>query len=91
MSAGLVTALPLLLFGAAAQRVPLVTLGMLQYLTPSLQMAWGVLVLHEDMPASRWIGFGLIWIALAIFTADAVARGRRARGTLEPVPSSAPQ
>ncbi|KOS54002.1 protein rarD [Rhodococcus rhodochrous KG-21] len=91
VSAGLVTALPLLLFGAAAQRVPLVTLGMLQYLTPSLQMAWGVLVLHEDMPASRWIGFGLIWIALAIFTADAVARGRRARGTLEPVPSSAPQ
>jgi len=77
VSAGLVTAVPLLLFGAAAQRVPLATLGMLQYLTPSLQMAWGVLVLHEDMPASRWIGFGLIWVALGIYSADALVRARR--------------
>lgn len=91
VSAGLVTALPLLLFGAAAQRVPLVTLGMLQYLTPGLQMAWGVLVLHEDMPASRWIGFGLIWTALAVFTVDAVLRARTARGRLEPVTSSTPE
>ncbi|MFZ2176068.1 MAG: EamA family transporter RarD [Rhodococcus sp. (in: high G+C Gram-positive bacteria)] len=79
MAAGPVTALPLLLFGAAAQRVPLRTLGMLQYLTPALQMAWGVAVLHEDMPASRWIGFSLIWVALAIFTGDALARVRRER------------
>ncbi|MEZ5154193.1 EamA family transporter RarD [Rhodococcus zopfii] len=78
VSAGLVTAVPLLLFGAAAQRVPLATLGMLQYLTPSLQMAWGVLVLHEAMPASRWIGFSLIWLALVIYSADALRRARRA-------------
>lgn len=78
VSAGLVTAVPLLLFGAAAQRVPLATLGMLQYLTPSLQMAWGVLVLHEAMPASRWIGFSLIWVALVIYSADALRRARRA-------------
>ena len=53
------------------------TLGLLQYLTPALQLAWGVWVLHEDMPASRWIGFGLIWCALAVFTADAIGRIRR--------------
>jgi chloramphenicol-sensitive protein RarD len=64
---------------------------MLQYLTPGLQMAWGVLVLHEDMPASRWIGFGLIWTALAVFTVDAVLRARTARGRLEPVTSSTPE
>ncbi|WP_435531039.1 EamA family transporter RarD [Rhodococcus spelaei] len=79
MAAGVVTAAPLLLFGAAAQRVPLVTLGIIQYLTPSLQMAWGVAVLHEDMPASRWLGFALIWLALVVFTGDAVRRVRRTR------------
>ncbi|MFC9554194.1 EamA family transporter RarD [Rhodococcus sp. NPDC056960] len=83
MAAGPVTALPLLLFGAAAQRVPLRTLGMLQYLTPALQMAWGVAVLHEDMPASRWIGFALIWVALAIFSTDALVRVRRERRKTE--------
>ena len=78
---GPVTAVPLLLFGAAAQRLPLVTLGLLQYLTPSLQMAWGVLVDHEPMPPVRWAGFALIWAALAIFSTDALSRafgGRRA-------------
>lgn len=79
VSAGVVTAAPLLLFGAAAQRVPLSTMGMLQYLTPALQMAWGVAVLHEDMPASRWIGFVLIWAALVVFTTDTLIRARHAR------------
>jgi chloramphenicol-sensitive protein RarD len=77
---GAVTALPLLLFGIAAQRIPLVTLGLLQYLTPTLQMLWGVLVKHEAMPSERWVGFVLIWAALAIFTVDTVLRARRARG-----------
>lgn len=77
VAAGVVTALPLLLFGGAAQRVPLVTLGMLQYLTPVLQLCWGLLVVHETMPASRWAGFVIIWVALAIFTADAVVTARR--------------
>ncbi|MBA0046922.1 EamA family transporter RarD [Mycobacterium sp. NPDC050853] len=76
---GVVTALPLLLFGIAAQRIPLVTLGLLQYLTPTLQMLWGVLVKHEAMPSERWVGFVLIWVALAIFTVDTVLRARRAR------------
>ncbi|MBN4927898.1 EamA family transporter RarD [Hoyosella rhizosphaerae] len=78
VAAGPVTAIPLLLFAAAAQRVPLVTMGILQYLTPSLQMAWGVVVLQEDMPLSRWLGFALIWVALLIFTTDSVRRARRA-------------
>ncbi|GFG49141.1 protein RarD [Mycolicibacterium agri] len=77
MIAGPVTATPLLLFSAAAQRLPMVTLGLLFYLNPALQMAWGVLVGHEPMPVGRWLGFVLIWLALVVFTADAVRRARR--------------
>lgn len=81
---GPVTAIPLLCFAAAAQRLPLVTLGLLQYLTPSMQMIWGVLVDHEPMPPARWLGFVLIWIALAIFSTDALSRAyRRRTGTLQ--------
>jgi chloramphenicol-sensitive protein RarD len=67
------------MFGIAAQRIPLVTLGLLQYLTPSLQMLWGVLVKHEAMPPERWAGFALIWAALVVFTVDAVLSARRVR------------
>jgi chloramphenicol-sensitive protein RarD len=74
MLCGPVTALPLLMFAGAAQRLPLITMGLLQYLTPALQMAWGVFVGHEPMPAARWIGFGLIWLALVVLTGDAIAR-----------------
>lgn len=76
MLCGPVTAIPLLMFAGAAQRLPLVTMGLLQYLTPGLQMAWGVFVGHEPMPVGRWAGFVLIWLALAVFTADAVRRAR---------------
>jgi chloramphenicol-sensitive protein RarD len=76
MLCGPITAIPLLLFAGAAQRLPLVTMGLLQYLTPALQMAWGVFVGHEPMPVGRWVGFVLIWIALAVFTADAIRRSR---------------
>ena len=72
MSAGLVTAVPLLCFGAAAIRVPMVTLGLLQYLAPILQFLLGVLWFHEDMSTGRWIGFALVWVALAIFTVESV-------------------
>ncbi|WP_216909885.1 EamA family transporter RarD [Nocardia sp. NBC_01377] len=89
VSTGPVTLVPLLLFAIAAQRVPLSTMGLLQYLTPALQMAWGVAVVHEPMPASRWAGFALIWAALAIFTADALTRARRARRPAsKPVPEA---
>jgi chloramphenicol-sensitive protein RarD len=77
MLAGPVTAIPLLLFAAAAQRLPLVTLGLLFYLNPALQMAWGVFVGHEPMPLGRWLGFALIWLALVVFTGDALWRARR--------------
>ena len=76
---GPITAIPLLCFAAAAQRLPLVTLGLLQYLTPSMQMILGVVVAHEPMPTARWIGFGLIWTALAVFSADTMVRNYRSR------------
>lgn len=88
MAAGPVTAAPLLLFGVAAQRIPLTTLGLLQYLTPALQMAWGVVVMHEVMPPSRWVGFALIWVALVVFTTDALARARRTRRAASLVPET---
>lgn len=74
--AGPVTAIPLLLFAAAAQRLPLVTLGVLFYLNPALQMAWGVVIGGEPMPPARWLGFALIWMALVVFSVDAVRRAR---------------
>lgn len=77
MVTGPVTLIPLLLFALAAPRVPLSTMGILQYLTPALQLSWGVFVGHEPMPASRWAGFALIWVALGIFTVDALRRARR--------------
>ncbi|VEG54717.1 rarD protein [Mycolicibacterium aurum] len=76
---GVLTALPLLLFAAAAQRLPLVSLGLLFYVTPAMQLTWGVLVGNEPMPPMRWLGFGLIWVALLVFTVDAVRRARDGR------------
>ncbi|MGZ4699505.1 MAG: EamA family transporter RarD [Oryzihumus sp.] len=75
---GVVTAVPLLLFAAAARRVPLVTVGLLQFITPVLQLLCGVLLLGESMSMSRWIGFAIVWLALALLTLDSVrtARGR---------------
>jgi len=76
-TSGLVTAVPLICFSAAAIRVSMVTLGLLQYLAPILQFALGVLYFHEDMPAGRWIGFMLVWVALVVFTFEANAHRRR--------------
>jgi chloramphenicol-sensitive protein RarD len=74
---GIVTAIPLICFGAAATRISMVSLGLLQYLAPILQFALGVLVFHEDMPLGRWAGFVLVWIALSIFTVEAINHRRR--------------
>ncbi|SDN08046.1 chloramphenicol-sensitive protein RarD [Streptomyces sp. cf386] len=76
---GVVTALPLVCFGAAAIRVPLSTLGLLQYLAPVFQFLLGVLYFHEAMPAERWAGFALVWLALTLLTADAWRSARRSR------------
>lgn len=75
---GIATALPLLLFGEAARRLPLSVVGMLQYLAPVLQFLIGVLVLHETMPPARWWGFALVWVALVLLTVDGV-RNQRSR------------
>ena len=76
-TAGVVTAVPLICFGAAATRVSMVSLGLLQYLAPILQFALGVFWFHEEMPAGRWAGFALVWVALVLFTAEAVTHRRR--------------
>lgn len=80
---GVLTALPLLFFAAAAQRLPMVTLGLLFYLTPAMQLTWGVVVGHEPMPPARWLGFALIWVALLVFTVDALWRARVDRRAVE--------
>lgn len=77
MAAGIITAIPLLLFGGAATRIPMVTLGLLQYLAPILQFALAVLWFGEHMPLTRWIGFALVWIALVVFTIEATTSRRR--------------
>lgn len=76
-TAGIVTAIPLMLFGAAAIRVSMVSLGLLQYLAPIFQFALGVLLFREDMPLGRWVGFGLVWVALVLFTFEALTHRRR--------------
>ncbi|MFH0178266.1 EamA family transporter RarD [Streptomyces cacaoi] len=83
-STGLVTALPLVCFGAAAIRVPLSTLGLLQYLAPVFQFLLGVLYFGEAMPFERWAGFALVWLALVLLTGDALRTSRRAARTLGP-------
>jgi chloramphenicol-sensitive protein RarD len=76
--AGVLTAIPLLLFAGAANRVPMAGLGILQYVAPILQLAVGVLIYHEPMPPARLAGFGLVWLALVVFTADGIRSARAA-------------
>ena len=78
VATGAVTAVPLLFFGAAARRLPLSVVGLLQYLAPVLQFAVGVGIDHEAMPAARWLGFALVWVALVVLTVDGVLSQRRA-------------
>jgi chloramphenicol-sensitive protein RarD len=68
MGTALITVVPLLCFGGAATRIPLSTLGLMQYLTPTVQFILGLVVFGEPMPPMRWVGFGFIWLALAMFT-----------------------
>ena len=79
LAAGAFTATPLLLFAAAARRLPLVLLGLTQYLAPVIQLVIAVAVLGEAMPFERWVGFGLVWLALAVLTVDMVLDQRRPR------------
>lgn len=93
IASGAVTAVPLLAFAGAANRIPLTAIGLLQYLAPIMQLACGVLILHEPMPPARLFGFGLVWVALAIFTWDGIRRMRAAARdtrdqTATPIPAT---
>jgi chloramphenicol-sensitive protein RarD len=86
IATGLVTVVPLLCFAAATTRLPLSTLGLLQYVAPTLQFLLGVLYFGESMSVGRWIGFGLVWLALVILTADGVRAARKSwRATTQAV------
>ena len=77
LSLGVATAVPLILFAAGARRLPLVALGLVQYAAPILQFVVGVVVLREAMPLERWLGFGIVWLALVVLTLDMVLHARR--------------
>ncbi|MDU7287312.1 EamA family transporter RarD [Corynebacterium kroppenstedtii] len=77
MTAGIVTAVPLLLFGYAAQQISLTSLGMLQYLTPVLQMLWAVFVTQESFSLGRWLGFIIIWVSVGFFMTDLALVSRK--------------
>ncbi|HET6154085.1 MAG TPA: EamA family transporter RarD [Marmoricola sp.] len=87
---GLVTAIPLLFFGAAAIRVPMTTLGLLQYLAPVLQLLLGVTFLNEEMTAMRWAGFVLVWVALGVFTVESLRHQRSLRHRVTQVTLASP-
>jgi chloramphenicol-sensitive protein RarD len=76
---GVITAVPLLFFAAASRRLPLVTMGLVQFVAPLLQFVVGVALLHEAMPIERWIGFGLVWVALVVLMIDMAASARSSR------------
>ena len=91
VASGLVTVVPMLLYGIGARRVPLTVTGLLMYVNPVLQFLYAVVVAHEDMPASRWTGFALVWSALVVFSVDMLRDDRRRRAaarTAEPVATS---
>lgn len=79
LSAGVITAVPLLLFAAAARRLKLTHIGLTQFFAPVLQFVIGVYYFHEQMPLARWLGFALVWIALIILTVDLFRSSRAAR------------
>lgn len=91
VSAGVVTAIPLLLFAEAARRIPLVTIGLIQFITPVIQLIVSVTLLGEHLEPARWAGFAIVWVALTCLTVDSVASARQRRraanecDALEPV------
>ncbi len=82
--AGVVTAVPLLLFAAGARRAPLTIIGLLQFVAPIMQFLTGWWFMGEPMPIGRWIGFGLVWLALIVLTVDSLVSARRGRSSAAP-------
>ncbi|GAA4486129.1 EamA family transporter RarD [Microbacterium panaciterrae] len=79
--AGVATAVPLLLFAAGTRRIGLTVIGMIQFITPVMQFLVGVLIMHEEMLAARWIGFAIVWVAIAVFLVDLALAARRFRSS----------
>jgi len=77
--AGVATAIPLLMFGAAARQIPLTVMGILQYVAPTIQFLIGVLVFHEDFSLHQLIGFSFIWVALVFYTTESLLQTRKRR------------
>ncbi len=80
---GIMTAVPLILFGAAASRIPLSTIGFIQYMTPILQFLTAFFILREPMPAVRWVGFGLVWLSLVVLSFDAIRNKRKSIAVID--------
>jgi chloramphenicol-sensitive protein RarD len=76
-ASGVITAVPLLFFGASARRLPMTTIGLLQYVAPVLQFIVALVVFREAMTPDRWIGFGVVWLALLVLTVDMLATARK--------------
>ncbi|MBA2464198.1 MAG: EamA family transporter RarD, partial [Nocardioidaceae bacterium] len=87
LGTAVITVIPLLCFGGAATRIPLSTLGLLQYIAPTVQFALGLLVFDEPMSVIRWTGFAMIWLALAIFTVESLEHRRQGRLMLTSTPA----
>jgi chloramphenicol-sensitive protein RarD len=92
VSAGVITAIPLLLFAEAARRIPLVTIGLIQFITPVIQLVVSVTLLGEHVDPARWLGFAIVWVALVCLTVDSLRTARQRRrpapdecASLEPV------
>lgn len=90
LSLGVATAVPLILFAAAARRLPLIYIGLAQYIAPILQLIVGVVFLREAMPPERWAGFGIVWLALIILTVDMFLHANRQRAAALPEATGAP-
>ena len=89
--AGVITAVPLLLFASGARRLPLVYMGLVQYFAPVLQLIIGAGIMHEAMPPARWVGFAVVWVALAVLSFDGLRHGTRQRAAaLATTPEGAP-
>jgi chloramphenicol-sensitive protein RarD len=73
---GIMTAVPLIMFGTAAKYLPLSTIGLMQYMTPTIQFILALTVFHEEMPPARWIGFVIVWVGLAFLTTDMLRQTR---------------
>ncbi|MGH1525751.1 EamA family transporter RarD [Leifsonia sp. L25] len=83
VGAGVITAVPLLFFAAASRRLPLVYMGFIQYFAPFIQFLVGVAVLHEAMPPERWVGFAIVWLALAVLSVDMIVAARQGKKQAE--------